>query len=444
MILISLFLNFVIDFGLFFFALFCVSRSRFVKLLNDKIMSTKSGDCVIDYVDDHPNSPDSGVVSHHGDDETMSIGLASSASNSPVKFGVFYHTGMNHNSRTNSGTTNSNGDDESQLSFADSGAASEDSLSVASSSGHVQNIKFHCKWKGCQWPGSVDDLVDHIVEHLPKRTEDHNNNEDCETNEFVCKWLGCKVFGVPFKKSQTLQDHCVGRHCGDNPFKCIVDGCGARFKSIKLRQKHVDDHFRANGKFKKSNLLTKGQRTISSSASTDSVISYLSSSTISAISNTSQLFSSTHTTTLTSRFIGSSSSSTSSDVSGLSRRNDKFRKPCSGTGENCCCTCQCHSCYICTQECFTLGRWKESVEHTVACCNKPICKKILYKKKRKNTGKFLTFFSLRYLQIFNFCHFFLQQINIKLFHMIFVLVKLINFSLENVTSHLPVLKLRML
>ncbi|OTF71124.1 hypothetical protein BLA29_004090, partial [Euroglyphus maynei] len=73
---------------------------------------------------------------------------------------------------------------------------------------------------------------------------DNSNNEKLE--KFVCLWRGCKVFGKPSLSRNWIERHVLEQHSGPKPFKCIVDGCGQRFRTQNQLEKHVNMHFKTN------------------------------------------------------------------------------------------------------------------------------------------------------------------------------------------------------
>nr|XP_027204116.1 uncharacterized protein LOC113797864 isoform X2 [Dermatophagoides pteronyssinus]XP_027204117.1 uncharacterized protein LOC113797864 isoform X2 [Dermatophagoides pteronyssinus] len=74
--------------------------------------------------------------------------------------------------------------------------------------------------------------------------DDSSNNEKLE--KFVCLWRGCKVFGKPSLSRNWIERHVLEQHSGPKPFKCIVDGCGQRFRTQNQLEKHVNMHFKSN------------------------------------------------------------------------------------------------------------------------------------------------------------------------------------------------------
>jgi len=118
----------------------------------------------------------------------------------------------------------------------------EDCASTSSSKNSSNSII--CKWTNCDWPGCYDDLVDHIreihVDLQPYHYHDQINLSN--NNNFVCLWIGCKVYNKPSLCKSWLENH-VLQHSGPRPFKCIFENCGQRFKTRNLLEKHVNNHF---------------------------------------------------------------------------------------------------------------------------------------------------------------------------------------------------------
>ncbi|RWS06845.1 zinc finger protein aebp2-like protein [Dinothrombium tinctorium] len=159
---------------------------------------------------------------------------------------------------------------------------SEDSKAIDDSTSHSSSATSHrttvdrtmvCKWTNCDWPGSYDDLVDHIreihVELQPYHNHQHivastsspfsaisatsdqsparESSTSCspsasQQQQYVCLWEGCKVYGKGSLSRSWLERH-VLQHSGPRPFKCIFEGCGARFKARSALERHVNAHF---------------------------------------------------------------------------------------------------------------------------------------------------------------------------------------------------------
>ncbi|RWS30078.1 zinc finger protein aebp2-like protein [Leptotrombidium deliense] len=183
---------------------------------------------------------------------------------------------------------------------SDDSKANDDSTSQSSpaSATNTATSSIVCKWTNCDWPGSDDDLVDHIREihvelqpyhnhqHIfansscstkrtrtafvsiaaisstdePQTTNGVGASESCESSsssssmssrnsltsnvqqQYVCLWEGCKVYGKRSLSRSWLERH-VLQHSGPRPFKCIVERCGARFKARSALERHVNAHF---------------------------------------------------------------------------------------------------------------------------------------------------------------------------------------------------------
>ncbi|XP_063707821.1 zinc finger protein jing homolog, partial [Culicoides brevitarsis] len=90
-----------------------------------------------------------------------------------------------------------------------------------------------CNWDGCSEKFDNNSLLlDHLqVQHV-----------NPQTGPYSCLWSGCKVHGRKSCSRTWLERH-VLPHGGSKTYKCIVDGCGMRFGSQLLLQKHVNNHF---------------------------------------------------------------------------------------------------------------------------------------------------------------------------------------------------------
>ena len=71
---------------------------------------------------------------------------------------------------------------------------------------------------------------------------DSGDGKDEKQKKYVCLWEGCKVFNKPSFSFSWIERHFLF-HCGDKPFKCIVDECGQRFASQVSLERHVNSHF---------------------------------------------------------------------------------------------------------------------------------------------------------------------------------------------------------
>ena len=116
--------------------------------------------------------------------------------------------------------------------------SSSTSASVVSS-GSVQ-----CKWSKCGCEIASDMLLEHIrIKHVATQLQFSDDNEvSAEEQSFVCLWNGCKVYNRPSCLLTWLERHIVS-HLGDKPYCCIVAGCGARFASQAMLERHVNGHF---------------------------------------------------------------------------------------------------------------------------------------------------------------------------------------------------------
>lgn len=93
----------------------------------------------------------------------------------------------------------------------------------------------NCLWTDCSLRFDSDSS---LLEHLQN---DHVNTQ--KTDSFVCHWTGCKVYGRTSCSSSWLERHILS-HGGNKPFRCIVDGCGLRFGSQLMLERHVNSHFK--------------------------------------------------------------------------------------------------------------------------------------------------------------------------------------------------------
>lgn len=95
-----------------------------------------------------------------------------------------------------------------------------------------------CKWTDCEAKfATTSSLIEHLqIKHVNTQTMDEN---------YVCRWVNCKVFGRTSCSRTWLERHVLS-HGGNKPYRCIVDGCGQRFSSQTLLQRHVNSHFTEN------------------------------------------------------------------------------------------------------------------------------------------------------------------------------------------------------
>lgn len=79
-----------------------------------------------------------------------------------------------------------------------------------------------------------------------------NHNQESKSQQYVCLWEGCKVYGKASLSRNWLERH-VLQHSGPRPFKCIVQNCRARFKIQSALERHVNSHFKPNLEFNCTN-----------------------------------------------------------------------------------------------------------------------------------------------------------------------------------------------
>ncbi|KAJ8976420.1 hypothetical protein NQ317_014617 [Molorchus minor] len=110
------------------------------------------------------------------------------------------------------------------------------------------SIDGRCRWAECSLRFETSGaLLEHLqVKHvISQASQEH----------YVCLWLGCKVHGRTSCSRSWLERHVLA-HAGTKPFRCIVDGCGQRFNSQLMLERHVNGHFNTdsspNGSAKKS------------------------------------------------------------------------------------------------------------------------------------------------------------------------------------------------
>ncbi|XP_055951930.1 zinc finger protein aebp2-like [Argiope bruennichi] len=92
-----------------------------------------------------------------------------------------------------------------------------------------------CSWVHCNtYLEGNTELVEHIrTQHVQVQKEKEN---------FVCLWVGCKVYNRSSCSLSWLERHIL-THGGSKPFKCIVDNCNQRFPTQSALQRHVNSHF---------------------------------------------------------------------------------------------------------------------------------------------------------------------------------------------------------
>ncbi|XP_049825455.1 uncharacterized protein LOC109604411 isoform X2 [Aethina tumida] len=96
-----------------------------------------------------------------------------------------------------------------------------------------------CRWTDCNSQFTTSGaLFDHLqVKHVISQAEQE---------QYVCLWEGCKVHGKTSCSRSWLERHVLA-HAGTKPFRCIVDGCGQRFNSQIMLERHVNGHFTTDG-----------------------------------------------------------------------------------------------------------------------------------------------------------------------------------------------------
>ncbi|VEN44060.1 unnamed protein product [Callosobruchus maculatus] len=96
-----------------------------------------------------------------------------------------------------------------------------------------------CRWEKCDLRFDTSGaLLEHLqVQHVISQTDKEH---------YVCLWLGCKVHGRTSCSRSWLERHVLA-HAGTKPFRCIVDGCGQRFNSQLMLERHVNSHFNSDG-----------------------------------------------------------------------------------------------------------------------------------------------------------------------------------------------------
>ena len=116
--------------------------------------------------------------------------------------------------------------------------------STLSSAGVVCSASVQCKWNKCGCEIASDMLLEHIrIKHVATQLKFSDDNVvNAEEQSFVCLWNGCKVYNRPSCLLTWLERHIVS-HLGDKPYCCIVAGCGARFASQAMLERHVNGHF---------------------------------------------------------------------------------------------------------------------------------------------------------------------------------------------------------
>jgi len=118
------------------------------------------------------------------------------------------------------------------------------SSSTLSSASAICSASVQCKWYKCDCEIASDMLLEHIrIKHVATQLQFSDNNEvNAKEQSFVCLWNGCKVYNRPSCLLTWLERHIVS-HLGDKPYCCIVAGCGSRFASQVMLERHVNGHF---------------------------------------------------------------------------------------------------------------------------------------------------------------------------------------------------------
>ncbi|KAJ8953079.1 hypothetical protein NQ318_013421 [Aromia moschata] len=96
-----------------------------------------------------------------------------------------------------------------------------------------------CRWAECS---ARFDTSGALLEHLQVKHVISQASQE----HYVCLWLGCKVHGRTSCSRSWLERHVLA-HAGTKPFRCIVDGCGQRFNSQLMLERHVNGHFNTDG-----------------------------------------------------------------------------------------------------------------------------------------------------------------------------------------------------
>ncbi|XP_054265602.1 zinc finger protein jing homolog isoform X1 [Macrosteles quadrilineatus] len=92
-----------------------------------------------------------------------------------------------------------------------------------------------CRWTDCTESFSTTSA---LLEHLQAK---HVLTQTLCVS-FKCLWSGCKVYDKASCSASWLGRHVLS-HGGNKPFPCIVTGCGQRFSSQIMLERHVNQHF---------------------------------------------------------------------------------------------------------------------------------------------------------------------------------------------------------
>ncbi|XP_066257273.1 uncharacterized protein jing isoform X2 [Euwallacea similis] len=98
-----------------------------------------------------------------------------------------------------------------------------------------------CRWDDCV---AQFDTSGALLEHL--QVKHVISQSQANQEQYVCLWRGCKVHGRRSCSISWLERHVLA-HAGTKPFRCIVDGCGQRFNSQLMLERHVNNHFNSDG-----------------------------------------------------------------------------------------------------------------------------------------------------------------------------------------------------
>uniref|UniRef100_A0AAR5QAB1 C2H2-type domain-containing protein n=1 Tax=Dendroctonus ponderosae TaxID=77166 RepID=A0AAR5QAB1_DENPD len=105
----------------------------------------------------------------------------------------------------------------------------------------TQSIAGRCRWDEC---AAQFDTSGALLEHL--QVKHVISQSQANREQYVCLWRGCKVHGRRSCSISWLERHVLA-HAGTKPFRCIVDGCGQRFNSQLMLERHVNNHFNSDG-----------------------------------------------------------------------------------------------------------------------------------------------------------------------------------------------------
>ncbi|CAH1128887.1 unnamed protein product [Ceutorhynchus assimilis] len=104
-----------------------------------------------------------------------------------------------------------------------------------------QSSDSRCRWDEC---AAQFDTSGALLEHL--QVKHVISQSQANQEHYVCLWRGCKVHGRTSCSISWLERHVLA-HAGTKPFRCIVDGCGQRFNSQLMLERHVNNHFNSDG-----------------------------------------------------------------------------------------------------------------------------------------------------------------------------------------------------